>query len=56
MVLGEALAENHKLLHHHAVVLLDFYLNLSLLLAGSRRGRRLRSIRVLNAEVLSVRR
>ena len=32
------------------------FLNLSLLLAGSRRGRRPRSIRVLNAEVPSVRR
>ena len=33
-----------------------FFLNLSLLLAGSRRGRRHRSVRVLNAEVPSVRR
>ena len=32
-----------------------FFLNLSLLLAGSRRGRRHRSVRVLNAEVSSVR-
>ena len=43
--------------HHHAVVLLldGVFLNLSLLLAGSRRGRRHRAVRVLNAEVLSVR-
>ena len=44
--------------HHHVVVLLldPLFLNLSLLLAGSRRGRRLRSVRVLNAEVPSVQR
>ena len=44
--------------HHHAIVLLldGGFLNLSLLLAGSRRGRRHRSVRVLNAEVPSVRR
>ena len=54
-MLGEALPENHKLLHHHAVVLLEFSLNLSSPLAGSRRRRRPRAIRVLNAEVLSVR-
>ena len=54
IVLGEALLENHELHHHHAVVLLlePFFLNLSLLLAGSRRGRRHRAARVLNAEAL----
>src|SRR3954465_13555332 len=43
--------------HHHAVVLLldEVFFNLSSLLAGSRRGRRHRAVRVLNAEVPSVR-
>ena len=52
--LGEALQEYHKL-HHHAVVLLEFSLNSSPL-AGSRRRRRPRAVRVLNAEAPSVRR
>ena len=56
VVLGEALAENHELLHHHGVVLLEFSLNFSSPLAGSRRRRRPRAVRVLNAEASSVRR
>ena len=47
--LGEALQEYHKL-HHHAVVLLEFSLNFSSPLAGSRRRRRPRVVSVLNAE------
>src|SRR4051812_30070253 len=54
VVLGEALPENHELHHHHAVVLSEFSLNFSSPLAGSRR-RRPRAVRVLNAEVSSVR-
>ena len=56
IVLGEALPENHELHCHHAVVLLDFSLNFSSPLAGSRRRRRPRAVRVLNAEAPSVRR
>ena len=56
VVLGEALLENHELHHHHAVVLSEFSLNFSYPLAGSRRRRRPRAVRVLNAEALSVRR
>ena len=52
VVLGEALPKNHELHRHHAVVLLEFYLNLSSPLAGSRRRRRLPQ--PYNAEVLSV--
>ena len=55
IVLGEALPENHELHHHHAVVLPEFSLNFSSPLAGSRRRRRPRVVRVLNAEVPSVR-
>ena len=55
VVLGDALPENCKL-HHHAVVLPELSLNFSSPLAGSRRRRRPRSVRVLNAEVPSVRR
>ena len=47
--LGEALQEYHKL-HHHAVVLPESSLNFSSPLAGSRRRRRPRAVRVLNAE------
>ena len=50
VVLGEALLENHELHHHHAVVLSEFSLNFSSPLAGSRRRRRPRAVRVLNAE------
>ena len=50
IVLGEALLENHELHCHHAVVLLEFSLNFSSPLAGSRRRRRPRAVRVLNAE------
>ena len=49
VVLGEALPENCKL-QHHAVVLPEFFPNFSFPLAGSRRGRRPRAARVLNAE------
>ena len=49
VVLGEALPENCKL-HHHAVVLPELSLNFSSPLAGSRRRRRPRVVRVLNAE------
>src|SRR3954467_13253835 len=55
MVLGEALPENHELQHHHAVVLMELSLNFSSPLAGSRRRRRPRAVRVLNAEVPYVR-
>ena len=54
VVLGEALPENHELHRHHAVVLLEFSLNFSSPLAGSRRRRHPRAVRVLNAEVPSV--
>ena len=54
VVLGEALPVNCKL-HQHAVVLPELSLNLSSPLAGSRRRRRHRAVRVLNAEVTSVR-
>ena len=37
VVLSEALPENHELHCHHVVVLLEFSLNLSSPLAGSRR-------------------
>ena len=56
VVLGEALLENHELHRHHAVVLLEFSLNFSSPLAGPRRRRRPRAVRVLNAEAPSVRR
>ena len=49
-MLGKALPENHELHHHHAVVLSEFFLNFSSPLAGSRRRRRPRAVRVLNAE------
>ena len=49
VVLGEALPENCKL-HHHAVVLPELSLNFSSPLAGSRRRRHHRPVRVLNAE------
>ena len=49
VVLGEALPENCKL-HHHAVVLPELSLNFSSPLAGSRRRRRPRVVRVLNTE------
>jgi hypothetical protein len=55
VVLGEALPENRKL-HHHAVVLPELSLNFSSPLAGSRRRRRHRAVRVLNAEAPSVQR
>ena len=54
VVLREALQENHKL-HHHAVVLPELSINFSSPLAGSRRRRRPRAVRVLNTEVSSVR-
>ena len=50
VVLGEALLENHELHHHHFVVLPELSLNFSSPLAGSRRRRRPRAVRVLNAE------
>ena len=56
VVLGEALPENHELHRHHVVVLLEFSLNFSSPLAGSRRRRRPWAVRVLNAEAPSVRR
>src|SRR3990170_7555772 len=56
VVLSEALSENHELHHHHAVVLPELSLNFSSPLAGSRRRRRPRAVRVLNAEAPSVRR
>ena len=56
VVLGEALLENHELHCHHAIMLLEFSLNFSSPLAGSRRRRRPQDVRVLNAEVLSIRR
>ena len=49
IMLGEALPENHELHHHHTIVLLEFSLNFSSPLAGSRR-RHPRAVRVLNAE------
>ena len=52
LALGEALPENHELHHHHAVVLSEFSVNFSSPLAGSRRRRRPRAVRVLNTEVL----
>ena len=55
-MLGEALPENHKLHHHHGIVLSEFSLNFSSPLARSRRRRRPRVVRVLNAEAPSVRR
>ena len=55
VVLGEALPENYKL-HHHVVVLPELSLNFSSSLAGSRRRRCPRAVRVLNAEAPSVRR
>ena len=55
VVLGEALPENCKL-HYHAVVLPELSLNFSSSLARSRRRRRPRAVRVLNAEAPSVRR
>ena len=55
--LGEALPENcHSITTTPSCCYWTLFLNLSFLLAGSRRGRRLRSVRVLNAEVPSVRR
>ena len=56
VVLSEALPENHELHRHHAIVLLESSLNFSSTLAGSRRRRRPRAVRVLNVEVPSVRR
>ena len=53
VVFGEALSENYKL-HHHAVMLPELSLNFSSPLAGSRRMRRPRAVRVLNAEAPSV--
>ena len=50
VALGEALPENHELHHHHTVVLSEFSLNFSSPLVGSRRRRRPRAVRVLNAE------
>ena len=50
VVLGEALLENHELHHHHVVMLSEFSLNFSSPLAGSRRRRRPRAVRLLNAE------
>ena len=52
VALGDALPENHELHHHHTVVLSEFSLNVSSTLAGSRRRRRPRVVRVLNAEAL----
>ena len=49
-MLSEALPENHELHYHHAVVLLEFSLNFSSPLAGSRRRIRPRDVRVLNTE------
>ena len=54
VVLGKALPENCKL-HHHAVMLSELSLNFSSPLAGSRRRRCPRAVRVLNAEVPTVR-
>ena len=56
VVLSEPLPENHELHRHHAVVLLEFSLNFSSPLAGSRRRRRPRAVRVLNTEAPSVQR
>ena len=56
VVLSEALPENHELHRHHAVVLPELSLNFSSPLAGSRRRRSPRAVRVLNAEAPSVRR
>ena len=56
VVLNEALPENHELHRHHAVVLPELSLNFSSPLAGSRRRRRPRAVRVLNAEAPSIRR
>ena len=56
VVLSEALPENHELHRHHAVVLPELSLNFSSPLAGSRRRRRPRAVRVLNAEAPFVRR
>ena len=52
-VLGEALPEYHAAPTppRRRAAVGAFFLNLSLLLAGSRRGRRHRAARVLNAEV-----
>ena len=53
--LGEALPENcHSITTTSSCCCWSFFLNLSLLLAGSRRRRRRCTVRVLNAEVLSV--
>ena len=49
--LAKPCRETSSLHQHHAVVLLVFFPNLFLLLAGSRCGRRHRAARVLNAEV-----
>ena len=49
LALGEALPGS-RYFHHHAVVLLELSLNFSSPLAGSRRRRRPRAVRVLNAE------
>ena len=54
VVLGEALPENCKL-QHHVVVLPELSLNFYSPLAGSRRRRRPRVVRVLNTEAPSVR-
>ena len=50
VAIGEALPENHELHHHHTIVLSEFSLNFSSPLAGSRRRRRPRAVRVLNTE------
>ena len=55
VVLSEALPENHELHYHHAIVLLEFSLNFSSPLVGSRRRRRHRAERLLNSEVPCVR-
>ena len=49
--LAKPCRETPSLHRHHAVVLPEIFPNLSLLLAGSRCGRRHRAARVLNAEV-----
>jgi hypothetical protein len=55
LVLGEALPENHELHRHHATMLPELSLYFSFSLAGSRRRKCPRDVRVLNAEVPSVR-
>ena len=50
VVHGEALLKHHAPPYPHAVVLSEFSLIFSSPLAGSRRRRRPRAVRVLNAE------